>query len=536
MKQNKKAKIVFIVLLVLGVAAVGLAVWEICTNGFSVKTAGKLAAFAAAWVLAIARMYSAAGGGSKKLYALYEKEYSEHIHGAFSRNEQKKEKKLLMNAIHCFNAGRYTKGIGILQNLVPKCAKPCDYAAVYTFLALMYEQVDKPENAMKAYQAVLKYDDTRSTVWSNLGRLHRKKGYHREAIECYKKALEADPKNEYAYNNMGNSYFRLGEYQKAVDLAKKALELKPAFVQALELLCTSYAAMGDEAKCKEYFDLSVSSGGNPAALQNVLKVIREGNLAKDSYAPVPYEIDKACDLVYRETALPFIRIGLTGEDTNSRFGGPALGTAPLDESGNEMKLLCGIDCSEVRGLADFPESGWLLFYIADNELYGADFDNPTSQKNFRVIYRPEAALAEGDTPVLTDAFPVQKRYNIALTPDICPMNYCDYRFEDILNKHLAKSDMPKFNELEEDTREDIAKRFCTVGHSLYGTPMFAQYDPRESEEYQKYDTLLLQVFTHRTQNETKIQIGDEGAIQFFIPKENLKNKDFSDILYWWDCY
>ena len=116
------------------------------------------------------------------------------------------------------------------------------------------------------------------------------------------------------------------------------------------------------------------------------------------------------------------------------------------------------------------------------------------------------------------------------------MNYCDYRFEDILNKHLAKSDMPKFNELEEDTQEDIAKRFCTVGHSLYGTPMFAQYDPRESEEYQKYDTLLLQVFTHRTQNETKIQIGDEGAIQFFIPKENLKNKDFSDILYWWDCY
>ena len=38
MKQNKKAKIVFIVLLVLGIAAVGLAVWEICTNGFSVKT------------------------------------------------------------------------------------------------------------------------------------------------------------------------------------------------------------------------------------------------------------------------------------------------------------------------------------------------------------------------------------------------------------------------------------------------------------------------------------------------------------------
>ncbi|MBO5981515.1 MAG: DUF1963 domain-containing protein, partial [Clostridia bacterium] len=244
----------------------------------------------------------------------------------------------------------------------------------------------------------------------------------------------------------------------------------------------------------------------------------------------------ACDMVYRETALPFIRIGLTGEDTNSRFGGPALGTAPLDSKGNEMKFLCGIDCREVHGLADFPESGWLLFYIADNELYGADFENPTLQKDFRVIYHTETTLAEGDTPELSEAFPVQKRYNIAFTPDICPMNYCDYRFEDTLNKHLAKSDMPAFNELEEDYQEDITKRFITVGHSLYGTPVFAQYDPRENEEYQKYDTLLLQVFTHRTQNETKIQIGDEGAIQFFIPRENLKKKDFSDILYWWDCY
>ena len=144
MKQNKKAKIIFIVLLVLGIAVVGLAVWEIYTNGFSVRTAGKLAAFAAAWVLAVARMYSAAGGGSKKLYALYEKEYREHICGAFSRNEQKKEKALLMNAIHCFNSDRYTKGIDILQNLVSKCSKPCDYAAVYTFLALMYEQDFEP--------------------------------------------------------------------------------------------------------------------------------------------------------------------------------------------------------------------------------------------------------------------------------------------------------------------------------------------------------------------------------------------------------
>ncbi len=31
-------------------------------------------------------------------------------------------------------------------------------------------------------------------------------------------------------------------------------------------------------------------------------------------------------------------------------------------------------------------------------------------------------------------------------------------------------------------------------------------------------------------------IGDSGAMQFFIPRENLKKRDFSEILYWWDCH
>jgi len=31
-------------------------------------------------------------------------------------------------------------------------------------------------------------------------------------------------------------------------------------------------------------------------------------------------------------------------------------------------------------------------------------------------------------------------------------------------------------------------------------------------------------------------IGDAGVLNFFINREKLKNKDFTEILYNWDCY
>ncbi len=536
MSQKNRAKVFLIILILLGAALVGLVIWEAVTNGFSTKLLLRTAAIAASLALAAAKVFSAAGGGNRRLYALYEKEYTEHIGGAFARKEQKKEKALLMEAIHCFNRERYTKGIDILQKLIAKCSKPKDYAAVYTFLGLMYEAVEKRENAIEAYQAVIKYDDSRSTIWSNLGALHRKKGYHKEAVLCYNKAIELDPGNEYAYSNLGISYFRTGDYLNAIEMAEKAYDINPAMRQPYEIMCLSYAALGDEEKSKAYFDSALSVGCDAKVLKDALQRIREDNLEKESLVPIPYEIEKACDTFYRETALPYALIGLTSEKTASRMGGPSLGEPPVDSNGNEMRLLCAIDCTEVRGLADFPEKGVLLFYIADNSLYGADFENPTVQKDFRVIYCPEGQLCVGNDPQESETFPIKGCHNIAFTPETCAMNYCDYRFEDRIDRHLQKAGAPKFHALDEDIQEDIVRRFTNVGHHLYGTPMFAQYDPRENDEFKKYDTLLLQISTHHSQFGTRVLIGDEGTMQFFIPREKLKQKDFSDILYWWDCF
>ena len=58
------------------------------------------------------------------------------------------------------------------------------------------------------------------------------------------------------------------------------------------------------------------------------------------------------------------------------------------------------------------------------------------------------------------------------------------------------------------------------------------------EKYKKYDTVLFQLDSEYDENtkKWKVCIGDAGVLNFFINREKLKNKDFTEILYNWDCY
>ena len=97
---------------------------------------------------------------------------------------------------------------------------------------------------------------------------------------------------------------------------------------------------------------------------------------------------------------PCIRIKLT--DTNpdifsSKAGGlgyiPHDGNFPVDEEGNQLRLLAQIDCSQVD-YENFPKSGLLQFWILNDDVYGLSDWGETKQEaitqdTFRVIYYPE---------------------------------------------------------------------------------------------------------------------------------------------------
>ena len=82
--------------------------------------------------------------------------------------------------------------------------------------------------------------------------------------------------------------------------------------------------------------------------------------------------------------------------------------------------------------------------------------------------------------------------------------------------------------------EDEFNEFSGFGHKMFGYPAFTQEDPRSSEKYDDY-ILLLQIDSVGI-GDKEIMWGDSGICNFFITKKDLENKNFSKVLYNWDCY
>ena len=79
--------------------------------------------------------------------------------------------------------------------------------------------------------------------------------------------------------------------------------------------------------------------------------------------------------------------------------------------------------------------------------------------------------------------------------------------------------------------EEYWNEFGGGGHKVGGYPIFCQGDARDrSDEFKDHDILLLQI-----DSDEGIFWGDAGVANFFIKREDLRNLDFSNVFYTWDC-
>ena len=229
------------------------------------------------------------------------------------------------------------------------------------------------------------------------------------------------------------------------------------------------------------------------------------------------------------TSIPRLRIEFSTEPiSRSRFGGPSLGEPPTDGTGRPMRMLCALFCEEFGGFLDFPTKGVLRFFISEETPYGMDYQSPTEQRGFRVLYDENPEGLEWQTEPGDDG-PVMGCYYCAFHREEKAMPLMDYRF-DAFFAHRGD------NELTAEEETVLNQRFSVRGHAVGGYPDFTQDDPRGArDELRKYDTTLLKIDSIH-QGDIRIAFGDGGICNFLIPHEKLKAGDFSDVLYWWDCY
>lgn len=79
----------------------------------------------------------------------------------------------------------------------------------------------------------------------------------------------------------------------------------------------------------------------------------------------------------------------TASKIGSRPYLPAGELPPTNEKGEPLGMIAQINCADLPENNIYPATGLLQFWMDPNDeecMWGFDYENPTSQKNFRVIY------------------------------------------------------------------------------------------------------------------------------------------------------
>ncbi len=222
----------------------------------------------------------------------------------------------------------------------------------------------------------------------------------------------------------------------------------------------------------------------------------------------------------------------------SKFGHypkiPAGFSYPVDNTGHYMYPLAQINFSDVPPLPGYPTSGLLQFYISiHDETYGLDFTGSLGDKNFRVHYFEEEELKDYRTDfsflqdiITSDLSPVEKPHALTFSTAEEYFGMGDVHYEAGAGK-IVMDIAAKNSEIEDELLESLYDGDMANGHKIGGYAYFTQSDPREADDP---SVLLLQIDT-----DNHIMWGDSGVANFFIHPDDLAKKDFSKVMYNWDC-
>lgn len=249
---------------------------------------------------------------------------------------------------------------------------------------------------------------------------------------------------------------------------------------------------------------------------------------------------------------------LTSSNVAGWFYLPKTSTIPTTSKGEQLMYLAQINCEELPENSIYPAKGIMQFWIFGGDYnLGSDYTKPTSDSKKRVIYYPE--IEEHFTEAeLSDMYKPEedKKEGELITPinDGAPFAMSfekasqwplpnDFRFEEIfnekLNEHIEETKAEEgfeSYEIGEEESYDIIEELDIPNHTqIGGYGHFTQEDPRMYDDFEDYTELLFQLDSEFGTDDYYILWGDCGVGNFFATKEQLRNLDFAECLYSWDC-
>ncbi|KAF6200721.1 hypothetical protein GE061_005165 [Apolygus lucorum] len=289
-------------------------------------------------------------------------------------------------------------------------------------------------------------------------------------------------------------------------------------------------------------------------------------MASQSLPEIPANLAEHAEKIHA-TAKDALRVKLTpAKDLplwQSKVGGtpymPVNADYPKGPAGDPLKLLAQINLSEIPRLPGYPESGILQFYLDPFDEFlglGGEFDH-TGQKRYRVLYfetvETDTSKLKTEDPLRVEGgkivnaanakaslehnWPFQSggQYSMEFEPFRQVITSDDYRTGSIVfdcNPNLPWHEQYATKPELFDAYEEA---FKGSGHQFGGYPYFTQDDPRGANTNLRGYELLFQLDSQVFASGDEIIWGDMGVANFFIKPEDLEKRDFTKIMYNWDC-
>lgn len=291
---------------------------------------------------------------------------------------------------------------------------------------------------------------------------------------------------------------------------------------------------GESTENKTIENKETKPGYTHEELDDLVNYIK-GNYIKDCY---PIKLTQAEELKLTDSKLG----GYPYWDINKEY--------PVASDGTPLILLAQINFAQAELNDDLlPDEGLLQFFISEGDVYGMNFDDNTLQDTFRVVYHER--IDDGMTLENVQAWGVKSNGNLDHGEALFPF-FGQYKMEfdwstDTINAscqdfdHILKdalldvygvvTEKTMWRYFSRDEYDYLAEQFGNGGHRMMGYPYFTQTDPRDNPDGE-FNVLLLQIDSEGSD----ILWGDGGIANFFINEEKLKERDFSRVIYNWDCY
>ena len=135
----------------------------------------------------------------------------------------------------------------------PRAQSPAEQAAAL-------HRAGRTDDAIKAYNTVLKDDPGDARAWANLGVALRVRGRLEAAAACYRRSLAIEPKTAAVLSNLGNVLRLLGRHEEATQCQRRALEADPGYLIAAYNMGLQLRDVGLYREAVGYFDRAVNGG------------------------------------------------------------------------------------------------------------------------------------------------------------------------------------------------------------------------------------------------------------------------------------